>query len=84
MIVSARVDKLRMAWASYARSGTIHGLVYLVESKTKLAKILWLVCITASAITAVVLIVGNIRNWQSQPSVVTEVNFDAVQVSLCT
>ncbi len=66
--------------SSYARYSTIHGLVYLVESKSAAAKLLWLTCIVASAIAAAALIVGNFVNWRSQPAVVTKVDFNAVQV----
>lgn len=67
--------------SSYLRASTIHGLAYL--SKTNWwSRLLWALCILTSACTAAILILRNVHNWQSQPSVVTSVDYALVAVSI--
>ena len=51
---------------------TVHGLSYLIH-RGKSERILWLICIVASFSFATHVIVGNVVQWENEPSSVVSV-----------
>ncbi len=58
----------------FLNSSTIHGLRYLVISRSPLIKLLWLASITFCVAAASAIIYLNVANWSNTPAVVTKVN----------
>ncbi len=56
---------------TFLRESSIHGFRYLVDSKTPLVKILWLLSVVFSVTMSMIIIYMNIVNWNSTPAVVT-------------
>ncbi len=58
----------------FLNSSSIHGLRYIVASRSPLFKLLWLASIIACMTAASVIIYFNVANWSNTPAVVTKVN----------
>lgn len=57
----------------FLQATSIHGLRYLSESKSILARFLWLVCIVGCFFSALVIIYLNVVHWENSPAVITRV-----------
>ena len=57
----------------YLEATTVHGLRYLLVSRSLVSKFAWFVCITASFATAALICQSNILQWESNPKVLASV-----------
>jgi hypothetical protein len=71
-----------MFFNEFLRSSTIHGLRYLVDSRSLVSKVAWLFCIAASFLIAVYMILLNIEEWNNSPTTVRSVTSTQIKASL--
>lgn len=66
----------------FLRTSSIHGVKYLVESKSAVAKLAWLVCILSCFTSAIVIIYYNVAAWENSPAVISQARPMLVKVTL--
>lgn len=71
-------------FSDFLGATSIHGLRYLAEAKNIVIRALWFLCISASFSAAVIIIYGNVVQWQNSPSVISQAKPILVQVDTIT
>ena len=77
---SVRRSRLFPALKAFLQETSIHGLRYLTESSSLVARIVWFILILSSFSMAGWIIYANVLNWHISPAVVTSVDTFRVEV----
>lgn len=64
----------------YLEESSVHGLRYLSEGKSRLLKLLWLICILASFFVAGFNIYQSLVQWNETPTMLSSVKSVVIEV----